>query len=224
MMKQNRMIAHKVLSDANRKEWDTCRKYYEIFSINDLILINMGIDVSLRKQKCRATEDVIEVLEELYIADHAPFNVVELGCHKGFLANEALKHFPRAIKSWVGYDINYYALEDPVCKDGRYGTVKQTEWFWNVEFFNSPNVFISTSTLEHHNEEQFLKIIEKVKRIPSIKHIAIGLPVRPQGWEGYGGSHILEMDQEAISQAIESAGFEIFFNKKRAVRVWGASR
>lgn len=224
-MKKTRRLAHKVFQAATRSEWDVWRKHYDTLSINDLIFINMGIDGYIRDQECLTTGDVIEVLEELYLATGSDFNVVELGCYKGYMADAVLEHFPKAIKSWVGYDVNYYALEETACKDGRYSTVKQTEWFYDVEFFNDPNLFVTTSTLEHHNRDQFFKILEKMKKTQSIRHMIIGLPIKEVGWQGYGGSHVLEMNsEEEIAQVIEDVGFEIFFYKKRKIHMWGASR
>lgn len=222
-MKPSRRIAHKVLEDATKSEWDTWRKHYDQLSINDLIYINLGFDAFLREQQCFVGDVIIKVLEQMMLSGCREMNVVELGCHRGGLADECLKHFPRVIKNWFGYDVNYYALEDPIPKDPRYKGMKLTEWFYDIKFENEPNIFVSTSTLEHHNREQFVKIFERLK-YSSIRHVAIGLLVRPAGWQGYGGSHVLLMNQEEIKQCIEDFGFNVFYYGRHRVYVWGASR
>jgi len=223
-LKKSRRIAHQVLQAASKGEWEIWRKHYDSLSIDDLIFINTALDAHIRDQKCRAVGAVIEVLERLYLNGQRDIEVVELGCHRGYLADECLKHFPKMIKSWTGYDLNFYALGEPIPQNGRYTTVKQTEWFYNIEINHSMDTFISTSTLEHHNTEQVLKIFDKLGESQGIRNIIIALPVRPSGWQGYGGSHVLLMGVEEISEAIEKAGFEIFYFEKNPIFTWGASR
>lgn len=84
-------------------------------------------------------------------------------------------------------------------------------------------VLQAASKLEHHNSEQVKKIFNMIKN-NSVENIATALPVRPLGWEGYGGSHVLLMRVEEISEVIEKAGFEIFYLEKNQIFTWGASR
>lgn len=224
-MKKERRLAYKVLQHAQKGEWDAWRKHYDDLSIDDLVFLNMGIDAFIKEQKCLVADGIIEILEKLYLLEGVrSLDVVELGCHRGGLACSVLKHFPKMIGSWAGYDINHYAVSNPIPDDSRYKGLKQTEWFYDLQINGSYDTFISTSTLEHHSRAQFLRIMEKLKNLSSIRYVIIGLPVRPSGWMGYRGSHILDMNQEEIAEALEDIGFDIFYYERKKVYLWGASR
>jgi hypothetical protein len=219
MTEADRRIPHKIMQDARDGNWDTWREHYDLLSINDLILINMGIDVFIREQVCKTHKAILMVLNEV---DSNDLSVVELGCYRGSLANGVLKKNSK-IKSWSGYDINYYAVDNPICEDGRYTSIKMTDWFYNIDFVLGANTFISTSTLEHHNREQFFKILNKLEK-SQIEYIILGLPIDTRGWWGSSGSHVLDMGRVEITQALEDTGFEVFYNKRHRVYTWGARR
>jgi hypothetical protein len=135
-----------------------------------------------------------------------------------------LKIFDDKIKSWIGYDINYYALKNTVVNDSRYSTVKQTDWFYKIEFDPDANIFISTSTLEHHNAEQFIKIIERIKE-SNIEYMILGFPLcDARKWNNYGGSHVLDFTQDDVIKTIENNNFECINYEKGKVHTWLAKR
>jgi hypothetical protein len=220
-MKANRRAAHKVFNCAIKGDWDTWRKLYDKLTIDDLIWINMAIDGIIRDQICKTARGIKAAFGKI---EEETLRVVELGCYRGGLAADMLKHFPAMIESWTGYDINYYAVGDPIPIDKRYKAVKQTKWFYDVDFGPEPNTFVSTSTLEHHNRLQVVKILGKVAESDQIKYIIIGLPLDPRGWWGYNGSHILDMGRQEITQMLENFGFDIFYNEKHRVYVWGGRK
>jgi hypothetical protein len=211
-----------VFEDACTGNWDTWRKRYSQLDINDLIWINMAIHGVIREQVCK-TAALFKASIKLVMEHEPKLDVIELGCYRGGLAAAILRAFPNVIRSWVGYDINYHALDDSIVKDKRFSSVKQTDWFFNLDIQNGHNLFVSMSTLEHHSNEQFEAIIKKVHE-SGIKYIIIGLPINTKGWWGSSGSHILSFGQEGVLNCIESAGFELLEKRKGRVYQWAAIR
>jgi hypothetical protein len=202
-MTKNYKVAIKVFDDLRQGNWDTWRKRYEQLDINDLIWINLAIHGVIREQICKTAN--------------------LLGCYRGGLAAAVLRAFPKVIRSWIGYDINYHALDNPIVKDKRFKGVKQTDWFFNLDLPSYANLFVSMSTLEHHSNKQFEAILKKVHK-SGIKYIIIGLPIDTRGWWGSNGSHILSFGQEDVLNIIESVGFELLEKRKGRVYQWAAIR
>jgi len=217
-------IAREIISDASKSNWNTWRKHYDNLSINDLIWINLAINEFTRDQYC-VTGYLIESSMNTIIKECKRLDIVELGCYRGYLAKEMLGIFVHKIKSWIGYDINYYALGNPVANDIRYSTIKQTDWFYKIEFNPDANVFVSTSTLEHHNAEQFVKIIERIRE-SNIQYMILGLPLcDARKWHNYDGSHVLDFTKDDVDKTIEDNGFELMdYEKGRKVHKWLAKR
>ena len=223
MSKRERSAVHKILEAALKKDWSLWRNYYEQLKINDLIFLNLGVDGFIPEQICK-TEKEIEAIFKLEEIDKSEkLDVIELGCYRGGLAYYILRSFPKFIRSWTGYDINYYAVKAPIPRDIRYKGIKQVEWFYNLEFDPDANTFVSTSTLEHHSREQVVKIVERLRN-SNIKYIVIGLPLSDKNWEDYKGSHVLDMSREEITELLEINGFKVFYNEKNKIWNWGAKR
>ena len=105
--------ARAIILDASMGDWNTWRDHYDDLSINDLIWINLAINEFIRDQYC-VTGYLIESSIKTILSECKILDVVELGCYRGYLAKEMLGIFTHKIKSWIGYDINYYALDNPV--------------------------------------------------------------------------------------------------------------
>jgi hypothetical protein len=216
-------IANKIIRDASKSNWNTWREHYDNLSINDLIWINLAINEFIRDQIC-GTGYLIESSIKTILSERKELDVIELGCYRGYLAKDMMETFKDEIKSWVGYDINYYALENTVVEDSRYSTIKQTDWFYKIEFNPDANVFISTSTLEHHNANQFVKIIERIKE-SNIQYMILGFPLcDSRKWNDYGGSHVLDFTKEDVDEIIEVNNFECINYEKGRVHTWLAKR
>jgi hypothetical protein len=221
-MTKNYKVAIKVFDDLRQGNWDTWRKRYEQLDINDLIWINLAIHGVIREQICK-TANLFKESLKLVMKQEPALDVIELGCYRGGLAAAVLRAFPKVIRSWIGYDINYHALDNPIVKDKRFKGVKQTDWFFNLDLPSYANLFVSMSTLEHHSNKQFEAILKKVHK-SGIKYIIIGLPIDARGWWGSNGSHILTLGQEGVLNIIESVGFELLEKRKGRVYQWAAIR
>jgi len=212
-------IAHKIISDASKSNWNTWREHYDNLSIDDLIWINLAINEFTRDQICK-TGNLIENAMKILVSKVDSLDIIELGCYRGYLAESILKIFSDKIKRWIGYDINYYALESTMVDDGRYSTVKQTDWFYDIEFPLGVNTFISTSTLEHHNAEQFVKIIERIWE-SNIQYMILAFPLCDgKKWNNYGGSHVLDFTQDDVIKVLEDHDFKCISYEKGRVHTW----
>jgi hypothetical protein len=221
---KNYKVGVKVFNDACIKDWNTWRKRYHELDINDLIWINTALHGILREQTCIYQDVAIKAIGEI-VSFEDSISVIELGCYRGSLAKEAIENFGDKISAWVGYDINYHAIDNPIVKYKKFLGVKQTDWFYNVKIKNRFNVFVSTSTLEHHSAEQFVAILERVAD-SAVKYMLIGMPISQKNWRGYNGSHVLYLDEPSITGAIEGVGFSCFHKSiyRKVFHVWGAKR
>jgi hypothetical protein len=219
-MKGAHTSAHKVFKAAAKQKWNVWREHYDELTITDLIWINLGIDQFIREQVCRANH-LVENAIELIVAKQDELSVVELGCYRGGLAQEMITRFGKQIKNWDGYDINYYAVENPICEHDRYTSIKMTEWFYDTEFYHKANVFVTTSTLEHHNRVQFAKIIKNVSFNSNIKYMILGLPLcDARKWNDYGGSHVLDLSKVELIEIVEDAGFAPVYYEADHIHLW----
>jgi hypothetical protein len=198
--------AIKAVSQGGRNHggWDIYRECFPDLSIGDLVKLELIWDEWFPKQ----AHFSLDLISELFIEAQSVLDkleVIELGCHQGYLAKDILSRFN--IDSWTGYDINKSALKRSVVEDERYTTVALVDkWFHEIDLPDF-NVFVSSHTLEHMYLEEVEKTIVHVSQLA--KYMILEIPILEAGqkWKGYGGTHTLTCDRQTIRDLITSHGF-----------------
>ena len=201
-------LAMHVLLSAIEGNFDVWRENYGLLDINDLIWINSGIHNFVGSQEHFNYEGVKDLID--IVLNRIPeLAIIELGCWKGHLAKRLLSEYTnKEVKSYVGYDINYPAIDQSVVDDLRYTTIKMTDWFQNYKL--DADILISCHTIEHMNEEQIRKIMIRINEL-SLKYLIFELPFNYKGlWNGGNNSHILKLNSEEFVKIMEEYGFKLF--------------
>lgn len=126
--------------------------------------------------------------------------VVEIGGWDGQLAEYLL---PRGdIASWVNHDL----VEPPqACKHPAYHFNLLQDYLWNLGFVEA-DVFVACHTIEHlaWAELEHLLAVLRVKWL----YLESPLPIHHRrSWNGYAGSHILELTWLELEQELEQRGY-----------------
>jgi len=136
---------------------------------------------------------------ELFLAqyDWKSFDILEFGGWEGNLANEILKKTDHwHIIKWHNYDFAIHAILDSECNDWRYRCIIQNKPVWDLsnEFFKEFDIFIASHCLEHIKFKELKGILTNIVRSP-IEFCLLDIPITdtPVNWNGYEGTHILEV-------------------------------
>ena len=136
------------------------------------------------------------------------YGVLEVGGWRGELAAALLSNGHK-IRKWVNYEIARPVLEMMACQDERYSALVAEDFVWNVELFQG-EVFVASDMIEHVSGEHLEALFANLP--PSVQHIALKSPLghwtQADGWRGYCGSHILELDWQGVAALLSDYGFE----------------
>jgi hypothetical protein len=136
-----------------------------------------------------------------FLNTREPKHVVELGGWDGSLAAAMLAEFD-FIESWVNMDI---APDVPqVCDDHRYDRTVLSNWPWMRDV--TADALIASHVFEHMRIHQ----IEQLLRRWRVDSVFIDSPLTrdPQSWDGYFGSHILEVGSDELVQRLVALGYD----------------
>lgn len=209
---QDKSLCDHILDECRMGHFNYWREHYHKLTITDLIYLNTGIHKYYPNQAHYNGSQISCILERLIRETKNPLRVIELGCHQGNLANDMLGIFkdPRTLDLWVGYDINYYAIDETVCKDDRYIALKMLDWFHSKEtmlIIADPRstIFIASNTMEHFALDQFIATIAYIKS-KEIKNIILDQPFA-DSWRGRQNTHILRSSVEDVCGILSRQGF-----------------
>lgn len=176
------------------KDWNKFRKEYNDVSFKDMSILYESLCKNGKDQKCYHSN----VYEKVFSIFKGNSKVIELGCYKGYLANEMLNKFPN-IKSWIGYDIAKLAIKNTIVKDKRYKSYHLKKWFDEIDldFFD---IFISSHTIEHLSWEQVKKTLSKV--IDKCKYVVLEIPIPEKGknWINFNSPHVLTKGRKHLRE------------------------
>jgi hypothetical protein len=134
-----------------------------------------------------------------------PNSVIEAGAWKGNLADHILHR--EAIQTWKAIELCPAAIKKTVCHDERfsYQPISRFDW-WNEKPIVC-DLFLATHFIEHL---RFTHLQELVKAI-SAKHIYFEAPLTSNGesWEGYHGTHKLEVGWNGVADLLAAKGFKM---------------
>lgn len=132
--------------------------------------------------------------------------IIELGCWTCNTAEYILGN-DKKIEKYYGYDIEEKAIKVKVCNDERLECRVLTTDFWK-DNLPKADCFISSHTLEHFNNDEFYKIIDKVA--DNVFGLVLEIPLKDD-WTGFNGTHVLTLDLVTIDDYLISKGFRCVY-------------
>lgn len=132
-------------------------------------------------------------------------SVVELGPWRGELAASVLRRVP-TIDSWAGFDVCRWAVENTRCTHTAYEPVTLTDWPWATDL-PSADVFVASHVLEHLSWEHVQLLAEQFGKYA---RLVLDIPIpddSPRDWQGYNGSHMLEVSWSEVDALLVDQGF-----------------
>lgn len=185
-------------------DFNRFREIYKSLSFNEIQKIMIEWDKRFPNQ-VRFNRDffllhIKSIIDELGKDD---INVIELGGHEGHLAFEALQKYPKI--KWLNVDMTHHKTLEALEKYNYTEHVLSKQVWEEIPDIGMYDVFISSNTIEHINNEQ-LKLLLNWLMKNKIQYMVLEIPIRPEGqiWDNYYGSHILEMGSNQIKHILES--------------------
>jgi hypothetical protein len=133
-----------------------------------------------------------------------PHQVIEAGAWKGDLAKAILSENAK-IKSWTAYEICTEAIRKTVCTDSRFTYIlpEKFNWFLYEQVFSDIDMFLATHFIEHLSNTDLVSLT-KALRAANVRSIYFEAPLTDEGstWEGYEGTHMLEMGWNEIERLL----------------------
>lgn len=136
--------------------------------------------------------------------------VLELGGWDGALA-QALLSTRTDIASWTNYDI---VAVSQVCRHPRYRLELLGDYLWNQDEVRG-DVFLACHTVEHLTAAELARLFDVLR----VEFIYLQAPIEVSGrsnWDGYNGSHILEIGWDEIDALLLERGYAV-----RGQNLWG---
>lgn len=139
-----------------------------------------------------------------FVNSRRPREIVEVGGWNGSLANAILREFPQ-IDTWVNYEIAPDVPQE--CTNGRYTRVTLADWPWHRKL--RADALIASHVFEHMRITE----IEKLVQAWDVASIYIDCPIGPDApnWDGYEGSHILEVGSTELLARLKRIGYRASF-------------
>ena len=133
--------------------------------------------------------------------------VLEIGGWKGELACYCLSNFE--IKDWTNIEICKTAVKNTVeMPNDKYTTICPDNFFWfrNLKHLKA-DLLISSNTIEHFSNNDFLYLVEAIS---DIRMVLFEAPLKNNGetWQGYYGTHILDMDWADVILVMDRHGYK----------------
>lgn len=180
--------------------WDQWRAYYDDWTLDDQRRFYDWVFAEHREQ---ARFDA-KTLGRLLAHAGQPVSVVELGGWDGEFAATMLGG-PRPISSWTNYEISAAAVRGSVCVDPRYHAVTLEEWYWDGH--HEADVFVASHVIEHIR----LADLRATFDATDCRWMFLQAPLAegPMSWQGYHGTHILEVGWQGVEEELERRGFEL---------------
>lgn len=174
--------------------FDEWRARYDTLTFQEHQQANSEWAVMFPDQRSFSSSHVRRFLEE-----RQPEHVLELGGWDGNLAALMLYEFPW-IRSWVNHDITPNVPQ--VCTDPRYERVILDDWPWNRHAHG--DALICSHVLEHMKAAEVFALLTRWQ----VDSVYVDAPVNGGHWNGYAGSHILEVTELGLRMLLADAGFE----------------
>lgn len=146
-------------------------------------------------------------------------HVVELGGWDGALAGIMLIIY-QDIGLWTNLEICREIVQHPACFDPRYEPVALRAHVWeNPRQVPPADLAVATHTFEHLSLEHAMAAIEALDPSKGL-YVEIPLNEEPVNWDGYFGSHILEVGWRGFEEALFERGYENWMRPAPTCRLY----
>lgn len=191
------------------KVWDKWRGLY--YDLTEEENIQFGNDIFARYPGQASFNPA--VFEPVFAGIETPVSVLEFGGWRGELAVHCFNKFPGKIEIWHGFDMCKAAVDNSVCTGFPYipHFPGRFDW-WNGNEWPPPqgsfDVFFSAHAIEHLTDKHALELLDWVKGTPLV---VLEIPITADGqkWDGYGGTHILELGWNQIHDHMKKLGYSV---------------
>lgn len=131
-----------------------------------------------------------------------PVSIIELGGWDGEFAATMLPVHPE-ITSWRNYEISRKAVAESVCQDSRFEGIALEDWYWELE--HAADLFVASHVIEHLRFEDVLKTFDA----SDVRWMYLSSPLAEEkrDWQGYHGSHILEVGWAELTEELRARDF-----------------
>lgn len=188
-------------------EYDKWRANYDKMNhIDQIYYARTFIDNGKDQSETRHQLMSEELIGFLTYNTNKSYNIVEMGGWQGYLAKEILQiHNIEEIKSWINFDIAFNAIIRNKCNDPRYDCIITHKPIWLLDnnltdlAFNNANIFIASHCLEHIKYEELNHLYCRINN-SNIEYCFLDIPIEdePMDWNGYLGTHILEVGYKDV--------------------------
>lgn len=183
-------------------DWDAWRAGYDDMSFADQQdFYDRVFDLCRVQQQ----HDAIRLSRLLAYVDRCgwAYTVGELGGWDGELAAAMLHDHP-TIGGWVNYEISRKAADASVCQDPRYKAFALDRFYWETPHLE--DVFVASHVLEHLRFADVQAVFDHT----TARWLYLAVPVTENGrdWDGYHGSHILEVGWHDLARELDARGYD----------------
>ena len=215
-MNDKEQVIRKIIDNT---DWDLWRAHYADLDFEDQRRIYDGILPKFPQQEGYDAAFFLRSFGRLADAglDLSKMKVAELGPFRGELAGICLKHFK--LRAWAGYEISRWAVERTRLDAEKRGFTNIAIWdqFWELDI-PCHDIFVSSDTIEHFSDEHAKKILETASDRTDVLMLQVDCKPKGASWNGYDGTHIIEMTTEDIIEYLTAKGF--FLVERSGIRIF----
>ena len=177
-------------------DWDAWRRDYDDMSFQQHQAFNQMVALQHPVQQHWNADACARFLD-----DRRPWTVLEIGGWDGSLAAAMLDQCAW-IHAWTMYDITDVPQ---VCTDDRYWPVVLTCWPWHKHLRG--DALVLSHVVEHMRVAQLERLIKRFSG--DAVYIDAPLPDVNPSWEGYEGTHILEVGALELASLLAVHGYAV---------------
>jgi len=193
----------------NVKEFDTWREMYDELTYRDHQTFATRVVKEYPNQKYWDKYWVMAFFKWVSgkISKEGFTRVLEIGGYDGGMAAKVLKHSQQILR-WVNIEM---VTVPRICKDTRYEVVVPDRWIWEVveEKVLRYETLVLSHVLEHLRFRDVAKLVEMVATKCNWIYVDAPIPLGRDGadWNGYHGTHILEVGWGRVDNLMEIHGY-----------------
>jgi hypothetical protein len=194
-------------------DWDAWRTAYPTMTYADHQAFYSTVYAQYPDQHHYDVDHVQRTIDQI-----APDTVVELGGWDGKLAAAMLDHDPD-IKRWTNIEICAEAARAGNGRHPKYYAVELAGWYWDHGPWHT-DLFIASHTIEHLSAYH----LERTIAATQAQAIFFDAPLTEDltDWQGFNGSHILNIGWNHIDPVLNSYGYTLDWKHDRISRGSGS--